>query len=193
LPEERGAAKVANGKIGAELIEEWASGYLGRYASSAENLRRVLRRRLRRRAGEDAQNVREAAPLIDALIERYSRAGLLDDAAYAGARALSLRRRGESAAHIRARLIEKGVDNTLATAALASLSSEGGDPELAAACAFARRRRLGPYRPGAADRSRDLAAFARAGFGRQIAETVLACADVPTVEALARDSAPPRC
>jgi regulatory protein len=190
LPKERGAAKVANGKIGAELIEQWASGYLGRYASSAENLRRVLLRRLRRRAGDDVEGASEALPLIDTLIERYCRAGLLDDATYAGARTLSLHRRGESAAHIRARLIEKGVAGALATAALSALASEGGDPELAAACAFARRRRLGPYRTGAANRGRELAAFARAGFGRQIAEKVLACADVAAVEALVREGAP---
>jgi regulatory protein len=190
LLEERGAAKVANGKIGAELIERWASGYLGRYASSVENLRRVLLHRLRRRIGDDVEGARDALPLIDALIERYRRAGLLDDAAYASARAASLHRRGESAAHIRARLIEKGVASALATEALSALSSEGRDPELAAACAFARRRRLGPYRAGAADRSRELAAFARAGFGRQIAEKVLACADVAAVEALGREGAP---
>ena len=37
-------------EIDAELLERWALGYLGRYASSAENLRRVLIRRARRRA-----------------------------------------------------------------------------------------------------------------------------------------------
>jgi len=177
---------VAEGDIGAELLEHWAQSYLGRYASSAENLRRVLLRRVRRRAGEDRDSVRQAAALIDALIERYSRSGLLDDAAYAGARALSLQRRGESAAHIRARLVAKGIGGALATAALAALRSGGADPDLAAACAFARRRRLGPYRLGAADKGREMAAFARAGFGRQVAETVLACADIAAVEALAR-------
>src|SRR5579862_3968731 len=35
--------------IDAALIERWALHYLGRYASSAENLRRVLSRRARRR------------------------------------------------------------------------------------------------------------------------------------------------
>ncbi len=177
---------MANGDIGTELLERWAQSYLGRYASSAENLRRVLLRRVRRRAGEDRDSVGRAAALIDALIERYSRSGLLDDAVYAAARALSLQRRGESVAHIRARLVAKGVEGALATAALAAVRGEGSDPDLAAACAFARRRRLGPYRPGAADRGRDRAAFARAGFARRVAEAVLACADIVAVEALLR-------
>src|SRR5262249_52314473 len=67
------------------------------------------------------------------------------------------------------------------------------DPELAAACAFARRRRLGPYRrsPAAADareRGRELAAFARAGVARHAAEAVLDCADAAAVAAPPADS-----
>jgi regulatory protein len=44
--------------------------------------------------------------------------------------------------------------------------------ELAAALALARRRRLGPFRAVAGDPARvqkELAAFARAGFGRDVA------------------------
>src|SRR4051794_38654855 len=37
--------------LDAALIENWALSYLGRFASSAENLRRVLRRRGRRPVG----------------------------------------------------------------------------------------------------------------------------------------------
>jgi len=58
--------------------------------------------------------------------------------------------------------------------------------DVAAACAFARRRRLGPFRRAAADHARELGAFARAGFSRRVAEAVLACADISAVEALAR-------
>jgi regulatory protein len=67
------------------------------------------------------------------------------------------------------------------------LCDDGADPDLAAACAFARRRRLGPFRRDPAtpqDRSRALAAFARAGFGRRAAESVLACTDPDAVAAL---------
>ena len=39
-------------EIGSDLLERWALHYLGRYASSAENLRRVLTRRVRRRSPE---------------------------------------------------------------------------------------------------------------------------------------------
>ena len=175
------------GDISLELIERWALGYLGRYASSTENLRRVLRRRVRRRSRDDLAALQRAAPLIDAVVERHCRSGLLDDEAYAAQRSQSLHRRGESLAKIRARLAAKGIPGAVAADALATLRSGAANPDLAAACAFARRRRLGPYRTVGRDPMRELAAFARAGFSRRVAQAVLACPDVDAVEALARD------
>jgi regulatory protein len=178
------AQKVDRRDIGPELIERWALHYLGRYASSAENLRRVLMRRARKFSAEAAP---AAAELIDALVARYRQSGLIDDAAYAAARVQSLYRRGESMRAIRARRAAKGVTAAEATEAVAGLRATAFDPDLAAACAFARRRRLGPYRRSSTDHARELAAFARAGFSRRVAEAVLACTDIEAVEALARD------
>jgi regulatory protein len=159
------------------LIERWASAHLERFPSSAANLRRVLLRRVRRRGGAAAA----AAPAIDALIARYRELGLIDDVAYAAARTRTRLRRGQSLRTIRAGLAAKGVAAADVAAALATLG-EGRD--LAAACAFARRRKLGPFRRGAGDRARELAAFARAGFSRRDAEAVLDCADAEAVAAL---------
>jgi regulatory protein len=54
-------------------LEAAALRYLERYASSAENLRRVLLRRVRRAdAGEDG------AALVEALVERFRAACILD-------------------------------------------------------------------------------------------------------------------
>jgi regulatory protein len=177
---------VDQAEIGPELLERWALAYLGRYASSSENLRRVLLRRVRRRAPASSDAVPQARALIDALLVRYRGSGLLDDASYAAARAQSLHRRGESATRIRARLAAKGIENSVAAEAVHILRTDTADPDLAAACAFARRRRLGPYRRAAAEPARELGAFDRAGFARRIAERVLACADIDAVEALAR-------
>jgi regulatory protein len=181
IERERGAAA----DIDPALIENWALSYLGRFASSAENLRRVLRRRARRRAGAEAARAADAP--IDALIARYLAAGLLDDAAYAAARARARLSRGESLRRIAAGLAAKGVGTEERADALNALREDGADPDLAAACAFARRRRLGPFRRDPAipaDRDRALAAFARAGFARREAEAVLACADPEAVAAL---------
>jgi regulatory protein len=174
---------VDESEIGSELLERWALHYLGRYASSAENLRRVLTRRVRRRSLEAAP---AAAALIDALVARYRESGLLDDAAYAAARVQSLHRRGESMRAMRARLAAKGVQAADVADAVSGLRADTPDPDVAAACAFARRRRLGPFRRALADHARELGAFARAGFSRRVAEAVLACPDIAAVEALAR-------
>jgi regulatory protein len=176
-------AETKDGSIGRGLIEKWALGYLERFASSAENLRRVLRRRVRRRTS-DPEIARQAGTLIDELVERYRDSGLIDDAAYAAGRARNRLARGEPLRKIAAGLAAKGVDAEDRAAALAALRETMPDADLAAACTFARRRRLGPFRRGPPDRQRELAVFARAGFARREAEAVLGCADPEAVTAL---------
>ncbi|MHA1114431.1 MAG: regulatory protein RecX, partial [Alphaproteobacteria bacterium] len=59
--------------------------------------------------------------------------------------------------------------------------------DLAAAIAYARRRRLGPWRVAAARaerRERDLAALARAGFNYDLARRVVDAPDTAAAEAL---------
>jgi regulatory protein len=176
--------------IDAAQIERWALAYLGRFATSAENLRRVLLRRARRLQPDDREATARAAAAIDALVARYRASGLVDDAAYAAARARTRLRRGQSLNTIRAGLAAKGVAAEDAQAAIDALREEGGDPGLAAAVAFARRRRLGPWRraPPADGEARlkELAAFARAGFARAAAEAVLSCETPDGAEALAK-------
>ena len=176
------AKAAADPAIDAALLEKWALSYLGRYASSAEMLRRVLHRRAWRRGGEPA--ARGAGPAIDALLGRYRAAGLIDDGAYAARRAQMEAAHGRPLGRIGAALAAKGVMAEDADAALRGLRDEAGDPDLAAAAEFARRRRIGPFRTGPSDRPRELAAFARAGFGRREAEAVLSCADPSALAAL---------
>jgi regulatory protein len=169
------------------LIERWALAYLGRFSSSTENLRRVLRRRVRHRLGEDREAASNAAVLVDALVTRYAASGLVDDAAYAAGRARARLRRGQSLRTVRAGLAAKGVAADDAEAAIDALRAEAGDLDLAAAIAFARRRRIGPFRRGDREgdgRDKELGAFARAGFARATAQAVLNCADAEEVEAL---------
>jgi regulatory protein len=152
-------------------LERAAMAYLERYASSSENLRRVLRRKVHRRCRERGEDPAAFEAAIDEVVAKTQRAGLIDDARYAEARIASLRRRGGSTRAIRAKLAAKGVGaDTLA----AALQPEEGDEE-AAARALARRRRLGPYRgrDRAAFRDKDLAALARAGFGFEIARRTI--------------------
>lgn len=160
-----------------QYLENAALHYLERFATSEENFRRVLMRKVERSARHHGTDRDEGAAVIDGLVMRYRRSGLLDDAAYAQARADSLFRRGTSPRMIRLKLLEKGIGADLVDEALAALAEEAGDPTFAAAVTYARRRRLGPYgdpaRRDDARRERELAALARAGFDYDTARTVI--------------------
>lgn len=158
-------------KVTPAYLERAALAYLERYASSAENLRRVLRRKMEKRCRLRGEEPDEFYPMIDEVVAKSLRNGLIDDARYAESRVASLRRRGGSTRAIRLKLSAKGVDReTIAHA----LEGEEED-EIAAAHALARRRRLGPYRSGERKpyRAKDMASLARAGFSFAVALEVI--------------------
>jgi regulatory protein len=171
----------------ATQLDNAALHYLGRFASSSANLRRVLQRKVARAAARGA-DTSGAGALIEALIERYLASGLLDDRAYAAQTAASIARRGGSRYAIGGKLAQKGVPAELVKDALQGLD-ETAESEIAAAAAFARRRRLGPYRAAdrrAPSRQKDLASLARAGFRLGLARRVIDAPDIEALEALAR-------
>jgi regulatory protein len=185
-PESRaGAGRRPPRRVTPDHLENVALHYLQRFASSSANLRRVLMARVERSARAHGTDREEGARWVDALIERYLRSGLLDDRAYAEARAASLHRRGASARTIRQKLAAKGIDRDRAAAAVAAVDADiPGDMDLAAATALARRRRLGPFRREnrEAHRQRDLAALGRAGFDCETARRVVDAADPDAIE-----------
>jgi len=165
-------------------LENAALYYLQRFSSSSENLRRVLMRRVQRSAYHHDTDPEEGAEIIAALIKRYKEVGLLDDAQFAKARAVSLNRRGSSARAIRAKLAEKGVAAELISTTLENLTDEDENPELTAAVTFARKRRIGPFREADSRtelREKDLAALARAGFNYDMAQKII---EAETIEEL---------
>ena len=167
-----------------ESLERAARHYLERYASSSAHLRRLLRARVARaqrvHGPDDGAALAAIEPIVQSLIE----AGALDDRAYAESLARSQARKGASRRAILARLAAKGLGPTEREAALARLAEESTDPELEAAVAYARRRRLGPYRAAPereGRRERDLAALSRRGFALDLARKVI---DAPDAEML---------
>lgn len=155
-------------------------------------MRQVLQRRVDRWAqralaeGGAAEPIGAARATARALAATVAQAmvqaGAVDDAAFAASRARRLARGGRSRRVIAAHLGAKGVAREVAAAAL----PEGEANELAAALAQCRRRRVGPFARGAMDpaaRLKALAALARAGFARDVAEAAL---DMPAEEAETR-------
>lgn len=159
-------------------LERAALHRLQRASLSEQQLRDALQRKLRRVEAVHGSEPR-AAEWIDALVDKLTRLGFLDDVRVAQARAQALRARGASRRLVAQKLRRHGLD---AEGALQQVDLEagagtdgaprGGDPaELAAARAYVKRRRL-----HGRERSKALAALARQGFRFEIARRAL---DVP--------------
>ena len=169
----------------AQLHEE-ALRHLARFAVTEAGLTRVLERRVQRWArAAAAEGLETAAAAASGRLEaaRVAKAlvasGVVDDAVFAAARAKRLVRSGRSRRAVAAHLAAKGVQAETAQAALPE-----PEQELPAALAYARRRRLGPFREASREeggddggdaelRMRDLGALGRAGFTRDVAERAL--------------------
>ena len=164
----------------AARLAEAAAAHLARFAATEAGLKRVLARRIDRWArAAEAEGQPDVAPRAAAakaaiadVARRLVAGGAVDDAAFAESRARRLLRTGRSRRATLAHLREKGVDATTAAAAL----PEGEVVEIAAALAFCRRRRIGPFgppEPPPEARLKALGALARAGFGRDVAGRAL--------------------
>jgi regulatory protein len=145
-------------------LEAAALFYLGRYASSSGNLRRVLTAKVRRSAAHYGDDPAPLLAKIEALVAAHAGSGAIDDRLYAQSQIGKLRRRGGSGRAITARLTAKGVPATIIAESAQALGDQQGDRD--AAIRFARRRRLGPFRAEsrAENRQKDLATLGRAGF-----------------------------
>lgn len=166
-----------------QYLENAALYYLERFSSSAENLRQVLMRRVHKSAHHHGTDPQDGAKAIDDIIERFLRSGLLNDDTYARARVTTLRRRGDAARSIHAKLRAKGVAADVIERALDAHAADedGENAEKSAAVRLAKRRGLGPFRKTEdreVRRQKDLAALARAGFSFDVARGVIDAEDV---------------
>lgn len=153
-------------------MRQWArnsaADYLSKHASSVENLRKVMLRRAGRKhpdVGKDG-----AAALADEAVSFCRELGFVNDAAYAEAKVRSGVRKGHSRRRIALTLAQKGVGREVSQEAAA------GANDLAAAAAYARRRKMGPWRRGPLDADawkREAGAFGRNGFSGETAQTVM--------------------
>jgi len=169
--------------VDAARLDELALAYVARFAASAAKLESYLKRKLRERGWAG-----EGEPAVAELVARFVQAGYIDDAAFARARAGTLRRRG---------LGERRVDQALGAAGIgAGLREEvraGEGAQRRAAVRFAERRRLGPFGVARyaeldrAAREKQLAALLRAGHRLDHARAVVEAADAAAAESWAAE------
>jgi len=156
----------------AQKIFDKAVHYLERYGSSAENLRRVLLRGLKRREIKFHDVPAEAPQWVDQAVEKCLRLNLVNDALYAEARVASLRRQGRSKNYIQRTLMQKGVDRKTVSQFL----SDDAEDEETAAKRYAQKKRLGVFgggKKGIDAQRKDLAKMLRAGFSMNVAKKAL--------------------
>ena len=164
--------------IDAKRLEELALRYVGRYATSKAKLISYLARKVRERGWEGGQ-----APDLEALANRFSDLGYVDDAAYALNKSQSLSSRGYGKRRVEEKLRLAGIGEEEGRAARRHAESEAVD----AALRYAKRRRIGPFSAGETDRKqreRAVAAMVRAGHSYGLARVI---ADMPPGAEVDRD------
>lgn len=146
-------------------LERAALRYVERYATTRAKLAAYLTRKLRERGSEGPVDV---VGLADRMAElRY-----VDDRAFAEMRAAAMTRRGLGARRVHDALRHAGVGQEDAGAVADTLD----DAAEAAALAFARRRRIGPFALAPVERDRrekQVAAMVRAGHAPALARRIL--------------------
>ena len=166
-------------------LEKIALVHIDRYATSIENLRNVLMRRVEKSARTQNIEKKEAEKWINIIITKLVNLRLLNDQAYAENRARSLHRSGASQKKIMSILINKGISKGDIASTISLLENEYFNRELMAAINYARKRRLGPYRLAEKrreKRDRDLASLARAGFQFNDAKSVIDAISIEVLE-----------
>ncbi len=172
-------------KLSVASIENAALYYLGRYATSSENLRQVLERKIIRASRHHDTNIKACNRFVGDLIQRYLENGILNDRMYAQAQAASMNRRGKSLRAIRSRLRQKALSGEIIDKAIEVLKNQVGTPDLPAAIAYARKRSLGPYRRNVKSQSildKELAALARSGFSYSLALRIVKAKNIDELE-----------
>jgi regulatory protein len=173
-------------KVTRDYLMNYATWYLERFAASRARLEKLMRAKIRLSVAEHGTDPDEAVHWMNAVLSACEKAGFINDGAYARGRARSLLRKGKALRVIAADLSARGIASDQIDDALRDLRAEtdqaayedvrGTDPNIAAAAAYARRRRLGPWRRPdirAEKRDKDMAALARQGFGYDTATRII--------------------
>ncbi|RCK28332.1 RecX family transcriptional regulator [Thalassospira profundimaris] len=173
-------------RVTRDYLMNYATWYLERFAASRARLEKLMRGKIRLSVAEYGTDPEEAVAWMNSVLSACEKAGFINDDAYARGRARSLLRKGKAMRVIAADLSARGIASDQIDDAIRDLRAEadqaayeevrGTDPNIAAAAAYARRRRLGPWRrPDIREekREKDMAALARQGFGYDTATRII--------------------
>lgn len=152
-------------------LREYAVEYVHLYSTTTVKLRRKMVSKIdlyRRKTGDPLE---DAEAWIDAAVKYCVSQGYLDDAKFTERFIELAQENGQSRRKIQGKLAQRGV-----TAEMVSEQMEQVDfDDLAAAEAYARKKRIGKFRRIDRDdhRDRDLARLGRQGFGYEICRQIV--------------------
>jgi regulatory protein len=147
-------------------LQELALRYAGKYATTRAKLRIYLERKLRERGWDG-----DGKPDLEALANRFSELGYIDDASYALGQSRSLSNRGYGKRRLAQKLRLAGVGESDGEEANAHADGTAVD----AALRFAERKRIGPFAGDAPDprqREKWIATMVRAGHDFALARLI---------------------
>ena len=148
--------------------------YLGRFESSVQNLRDVLKRRVQKYVFANPDfNKEEAYQWIEEVLAEFQNAGYLNNERFAGLKIRDYLNAGKSARYILTKLKIKGIDEKKINELL---ERENYDPEKTA-LSFCLKKKIGPYRENDEKRQefrqKDLGTLVRAGFDYDVVLKIL--------------------
>jgi SOS response regulatory protein OraA/RecX len=167
----------------ARWLERKAVDYAARWEATERGVAELLERKILERCDRTNEASESALALIPEIVEKLVVQKYIDDRRAANQLLERLERQGRSRAQIRARLLAKGVRESMAAELMRNEGLEAGKKELQAAWKTARKRRLGPHSPDperrAANRERHLGILARQGFTSEVAYQVIDAEEAP--------------
>ena len=163
-------------------IEGKALWYLQRYATSSENLRMYLKRKV-----QDTHLNIGSDEIINTIISSLEDQKILDDKLFSESKIRNFLNRGWSLKKIQFRLRELRVKNNIIEECIAEAKEINKDFDLVAAAKLVRKKSIGPFRKKELNdktKNKELGILSRAGFSYNIVKQVLFESDIEELEEL---------
>lgn len=160
-------------KITPQRLKNIALYYLKRFDSSVENLRQVLRRRVKTYAKTNPEfDIHNANDWIEKILEDFVRIGYLDDYRFAEMKIRGYLAAGKPERYIVPKLKQKGISERTISEIMQNQEYDAFQMALK----LAEKKKIGPYRTPETRREfrqKDMGTLVRAGFDYDVVTDVL--------------------
>mgnify|MGYP000500939292 CR=1 FL=1 len=165
--------KNQTGGVCRKNLKNKALNYLSKYASTEEKLRQILAKYCKRKWPQ--ATIQDSSENIKATVQWCSNNGYVNDYDYMIMKINSGRLKGQSATLIKQKLLQAGLSKNIVLKAFTE-DENHFENEFKAALVMAKKKRIGPFsvKPNSddAERRRQMARLARAGFNYEICKNV---------------------